>query len=166
MLKRDSEVEILGRNETAIKTKVTDIEMFKKSCEESRAGDNSGLLLRGVKREDVARGMIIAQPGTIKTHKKFLGSMYVLTKEEGGRHTGFHNNYKPQMFIRTADEAAALSWPEGSEGEKDNKMVMPGDNVEMVCEIHKPLAVEQGQRFNIREGGRTVATGLVTRILE
>ena len=166
ILKKDSEVELVGKNAVPIKTKVTDIETFKKSCDESRAGDNSGLLLRGVKRDDVQRGMIIAQPGTSKSHRKFLTSMYVLTKEEGGRHTGFHNNYKPQMFIRTADEAAAITWPEGSEGEKDNKMVMPGDNVEMVCEIHKPLAVEQGQRFNIREGGRTVATGLVTRILE
>ncbi|KAK3681885.1 translation elongation factor Tu [Vermiconidia calcicola] len=166
VLKRDSEVELVGKNATPIKTKVTDIETFKKSCDESRAGDNSGLLLRGVKRDDVQRGMIIARPGTSKSHRKFLTSMYVLTKEEGGRHTGFANNYKPQMFIRTADEAAAITWPEDSEGAKENKMVMPGDNVEMICEIHKPLAVEQGQRFNIREGGRTVATGLITRILE
>ncbi|KAI7290430.1 hypothetical protein KC315_g19864 [Hortaea werneckii] len=92
--------------------------------------------------------------------------MYVLTKEEGGRHTGFGGNYKPQIFIRTADEAAALTWPEGSDGEKEGRTVMPGDNVEMVCEIHKPLAVEQGQRFNIREGGRTVATGLITRLMD
>ncbi|KAK3703909.1 translation elongation factor Tu [Vermiconidia calcicola] len=166
VLKRDSEVELVGKNATPIKTKVTDIETFKKSCDESRAGDNSGLLLRGVKRDDVQRGMIIARPGTSRSHRKFLTSMYVLTKEEGGRHTGFANNYKPQMFIRTADEAAAITWPEDSEGAKENKMVMPGDNVEMICEIHKPLAVEQGQRFNIREGGRTVATGLITRILE
>lgn len=166
ILKKDSEVELVGKNATPIKTKVTDIETFKKSCDESRAGDNSGLLLRGVKRDDVLRGMVISIPGAAKAHRKFLTSMYVLTKEEGGRHTGFANNYKPQMFIRTADEAAALSWPEGSEGAKESKMVMPGDNVEMVCEIQKPLAVEQGQRFNIREGGRTVATGLITRILE
>ncbi|GAB7347073.1 hypothetical protein MBLNU459_g3206t1 [Dothideomycetes sp. NU459] len=164
-LKKDSEVELIGKNNVPIKTKVTDIETFKKSCDESRAGDNSGLLLRGVKREDVQRGMVIAKPGTTSSHKKFLVSMYVLTKEEGGRHTGFHNNYRPQLFIRTADEAAALHWPEGTE-DADSKMVMPGDNVEMVCEIHKPLAVEQGQRFNIREGGRTVATGLITRIIE
>nr|POF14070.1 elongation factor tu, mitochondrial [Quercus suber] len=166
VLKKDSEVELVGKNKTPIKTKVTDIETFKKSCDESRAGDNSGLLLRGVKRDDVLRGMVVCQPGTTKAHKKFLTSMYVLTKEEGGRHTGFHNNYKPQLFIRTADEAASLFWPDGSEGAKEDKMVMPGDNVEMVCEINKPLAIEQGQRFNVREGGRTVATGLVTRIME
>ena len=102
MLKRDAEVEILGKGTEVLKTKVTDIETFKKSCEESRAGDNSGLLLRGVKREDVKRGMVVAVPGTIKAHTKFLCSMYVLSKEEGGRHTGFHENYKPQMFVRTA----------------------------------------------------------------
>ncbi|KAK3680252.1 translation elongation factor Tu [Recurvomyces mirabilis] len=166
VLKKDSEVELVGKNNAPIRTKVTDIETFKKSCDESRAGDNSGLLLRGVKREDVLRGMIIAKPGTSKAHRRFLTSMYVLTKEEGGRHTGFHTNYKPQLFIRTADEAAHLTWAEGSAEEKEDKMVMPGDNVEMVCEIHKPLAIEQGQRFNVREGGRTVATGLITRILE
>jgi len=166
VLKKDSEVELIGKNPDPIKTKVTDIETFKKSCDESRAGDNSGLLLRGVKRDDVLRGMIITVPGAAKAHKKFLTSMYVLTKEEGGRHTGFHNNYKPQIFIRTADEAATLHWPEGSEGEKEDKVVMPGDNVEMLCEINKPLAIEQGQRFNIREGGRTVATGLITQLLD
>ena len=105
MLKRDAEVEILGKGTEVLKTKVTDIETFKKSCEESRAGDNSGLLLRGVKREDVRRGMVVAVPGTIKAHTKFLCSMYVLSKEEGGRHTGFHENYKPQMFVRTAGES-------------------------------------------------------------
>ncbi|KXT17963.1 hypothetical protein AC579_9587 [Pseudocercospora musae] len=166
VLKKDSEVELVGKNKTPIKTKVTDIETFKKSCDQSQAGDNSGLLLRGVKREDVQRGMVVALPGSAKSHKKFLTSMYVLTKEEGGRHTGFANNYKPQLFLRTADEAAALSWPEGSAQAAENKMVMPGDNVEMVCEIHKPLAIEQGQRFNVREGGRTVATGLITRLLD
>ena len=183
-LKRDAEVELVGKNTAPIKTKVTDIETFKKTCDESRAGDNSGLLLRGVKREDIKRGMIIARPGTAAAHKKFLVSMYVLTKEEGGRHTGFHNNYRPQIYLRTAgkfdqrhpkmlnhsdyiftDEAAALNWPEGTE-HADSKMVMPGDNVEMVCDLHSPIAIEQGQRFNIREGGRTVATGLVTRIME
>ncbi|KAF2216418.1 hypothetical protein CERZMDRAFT_34073 [Cercospora zeae-maydis SCOH1-5] len=164
-LKRDSEVELVGKNAVPIKTKVTDIETFKKSCEQSQAGDNSGLLLRGIKREDVQRGMVIAVPGSQKAHKKFLTSLYVLTKEEGGRHTGFQNNYKPQLYIRTADEAATLTWPEGSEQLAENKMVMPGDNVEMVCEINKPLALEQGQRFNVREGGRTVATGLITRVL-
>ncbi|TAQ89581.1 hypothetical protein B7494_g2084 [Chlorociboria aeruginascens] len=164
-LKKDSEVELVGKGDQPIKTKVTDIETFKKSCDESRAGDNSGLLLRGVKREDVRRGMVIVAPGTTKSHKQFLASLYVLTKEEGGRHTGFHQNYRPQIFIRTADEAAALFWPDGTEG-ADSKMVMPGDNVEMKCEIYNPVALDVGQRFNIREGGRTVATGLVTRIIK
>jgi len=163
VLKKDSEVELVGKGVAPIKTKVTDIETFKKSCDESRAGDNSGLLLRGVKREDVKRGMVVAIPGSVKAHKKFLVSMYVLTKEEGGRHTGFGENYRPQMFIRTADESAQLFWPEGVE--KD-KQVMPGDNVEMVCELHQPHVIEVGQRFNMREGGRTVATGLVTRVME
>lgn len=188
-LKRDSDVELVGKGVNTIKTKVTDIETFKKSCEESRAGDNSGLLLRGVKREDIRRGMVIAKPGTAKAHSQFLCSLYVLTKEEGGRHTGFHGNYRPQVYIRTAgmntlplgfsilrlpishfhadlsaiDEAATLNWPEGTE---PSKMVMPGDNVEMVCDIYNPIALENGQRFNIREGGRTVATGLVTKVIK
>ncbi|KAF2196265.1 translation elongation factor Tu [Delitschia confertaspora ATCC 74209] len=165
ILKKDSEVELVGKGVAPIKTKVTDIETFKKSCDESRAGDNSGLLLRGVKREDVKRGMVVALPGSVKAHKKFLVSMYVLSKEEGGRHTGFGEHYRPQMFIRTADESTSLSWPEGTENPSE-KMVMPGDNVEMVCELHSPHVLEPGQRFNMREGGRTVATGLVTQILD
>ncbi|KAL8639553.1 MAG: hypothetical protein Q9228_003431 [Teloschistes exilis] len=165
-LKKDSEVELVGKvGATPIKTKVTDIETFKKSCDESRAGDNSGLLLRGIKREDVRRGMVITKPGTTKAHKSFLCSMYVLTKEEGGRHTGFHDNYRPQIFLRTADEPCGLFFPEGTE-DRDSKMVMPGDNVELKCDLLHPLAVEQGQRFTVREGGRTVGTALVTRILE
>ncbi|KAF2835389.1 elongation factor Tu [Patellaria atrata CBS 101060] len=163
VLKKDSEVEIVGKVAAPIKTKVTDIETFKKSCDESRAGDNSGLLLRGVKRDDIKRGMVIAKPGSVTAHRKFLASMYVLSKEEGGRHTGFHGNYRPQLFIRTADESATLNWPEGVDS---SKMAMPGDNIEMTVEIMHPLAIEQGQRFNVREGGRTVATGLITRILE
>jgi elongation factor Tu len=165
ILKKDSEVELVGKGTAPIKTKVTDIETFKKSCNESRAGDNSGLLLRGVKREDVRRGMVVAVPGSVKAHKKFLVSMYVLSKDEGGRHTGFGENYRPQMFIRTADESTSLTWPEGTENTQE-KLVMPGDNVEMVCELHQPHVMEAGQRFNMREGGRTVATGLVTQILE
>jgi elongation factor Tu len=165
ILKKDSEVELVGKGVAPIKTKVTDIETFKKSCDESRAGDNSGLLLRGVKREDVRRGMVVAIPGTVKAHKKFLLSLYALTKEEGGRHTGFHQNYRPQMFIRSADEACTLHFPPGTE-DADSKLVMPGDNVEMVAEIHRPIAIEAGMRVTIREGGRTVATGLVTRIME
>lgn len=162
-LKKDSEVELIGKGGEIIKTKVTDIETFKKSCDESRAGDNSGLLLRGIRREDVRRGMVVTKPGTVKAHSKFMISMYVLTKEEGGRHTGFHENYRPQMYLRTADEACALHFPEDAEDK--SRMVMPGDNVEMVAELHNPNAIEAGQRVNIREGGRTVATGIITRIL-
>jgi elongation factor Tu len=164
-LKRDTEVEIIGKGDEIIKTKVTDIETFKKSCEESTAGDNSGLLLRGIRREDVKRGMVVAKPGSVKAHKKFLLSLYALSKEEGGRHTGFHQNYRPQMFLRSADEACTLMFPEGTE-DADSKLVMPGDNVEMVANIHHPIAIEAGMRVTIREGGRTVATGLVTRIIE
>uniref|UniRef100_A0A093XNZ1 Elongation factor Tu n=1 Tax=Talaromyces marneffei PM1 TaxID=1077442 RepID=A0A093XNZ1_TALMA len=162
ILRKDSEVEIIGYQKNPIKTKVTDIETFKKSCDESRAGDNSGLLLRGIKREDIRRGMVIAAPGTTKAHDNFLVSMYVLTEAEGGRRTGFGANYRPQAFIRTADEAATLSFP----GDDQSKQVMPGDNVEMILKTHRPVAAEAGQRFNIREGGRTVATGLITRVLE
>lgn len=165
VLKKDSEVELVGKGSEIIKTKVTDIETFKKSCDESRAGDNSGLLLRGVRREDIKRGMVITKPGTVKAHTQFLVSLYVLTKEEGGRHTGFMENYRPQMYIRTADESCALFFPEGTE-DASSKMVMPGDNVEMMATIHHPVAVEAGQRINIREGGRTVATGLVTRVIK
>lgn len=164
VLKKDSEVEIVGRTATPLKTKVTDIETFKKSCDESRAGDNSGLLLRGVKKDDVKRGMVIAVPGSCKAHKKALVSMYVLTEEEGGRKAGFSQNYRPQVFLRTADEAAELKWPDSNEDQE--KLVMPGDNVEMVLTTHHPCAMEAGQRFSIREGGRTVATGLITRVVE
>jgi len=164
ILKKDSEVEIVGGSKTPIKSKVTDIETFKKSCDESRAGDNSGLLLRGVKREDIKRGMVIAVPGSCKPYTEALVSMYVLTEEEGGRKSGFGQNYRPQIFIRTADEAADLKWPDGHDDPQ--KLVMPGDNVEMVLRTHHPLAMEAGQRFNIREGGKTVATGLITRVVK
>lgn len=164
-LKKDTDVEIVGKGLEVIKTKITDIETFKKSCEEARAGDNSGLLLRGVRREDVKRGMVICKPGTVSPHSQFLVSLYVLSKEEGGRHTGFHQNYRPQIYLRTADESCTLNFPEGTE-DADSKMVMPGDNVEMVVTLHQPLAVDNGQRVNVREGGRTVATGIVTRILK
>ena len=167
VLKKDTEVEIIGKGGDVIKTKVTDIETFKKSCDESRAGDNSGLLLRGIKREDVRRGMVIVQPGSMKAHQKFLASLYVLSKEEGGRHTGFHENYKPQAFLRTSDESVTLMFPESvPAAERQSKMVMPGDNVEMECTLYTPNAIETGQRFNVREGGKTVATGLITKILD
>ncbi len=164
-LKKDSEVELIGGSLTPIKTKVTDIETFKKSCDESIAGDNSGLLLRGVRREDVNRGMVIAVPGSVKPHQEALASMYVISEEEGGRKSGFSQSYRPQMFIRTADEAVSLKWPDGTE-DAENKLVMPGDNVEMVIKTHHPIAMEPGSRFSIRESGRTVATGLVTRVLK
>ncbi|KAK4199914.1 P-loop containing nucleoside triphosphate hydrolase protein [Triangularia verruculosa] len=164
-LKRDAEIELIGISNEIIKTKVTDIETFKKSCEESRAGDNSGLLLRGVRREDIRRGMVVAKPGTVTAHKKFLLSLYVLSKEEGGRHSPFGEKYRPQMYIRSADESVTLYFPEGTE-DASSKMVMPGDNVEMLAELYSPVAIEAGMRITIREGGRTVATGLVTRIIE
>lgn len=164
-LKKDTEVELVGKGLEIIKTKVTDIETFNKSCDESYAGDNSGLLLRGVRREDVRRGMVICKPGSITPHSKFLVSLYVLSKEEGGRHKGFRENYRPQIFIRTADESCGLTFPEGTE-DASSKIVMPGDNVEMVVDLVKPLAVDVGQRINVREGGRTVATGIVTRIIK
>ncbi|KAI1503609.1 translation elongation factor-like protein tu [Biscogniauxia marginata] len=163
-LKKDSEVELLGKGTEVIKTKVTDIETFKKSCDESRAGDNSGLLLRGVRREDVKRGMVVVKPGTVKSYQKFLVSLYVLTKDEGGRHTGFTENYRPQLFTRSADESCALFFPEDAEDK--TRLVMPGDNVEMLAHLHNPLAVENGQKVSIREGGRTVATGIITRVME
>ncbi|KAL2865404.1 translation elongation factor Tu [Aspergillus lucknowensis] len=162
ILKKDSEVEIIGGGSEVIKTKVTDIETFKKHCDESRAGDNSGLLLRGIRREQVRRGMVVAAPGTAKAHHKFMVSMYVLTEAEGGRRSGFGVNYRPQAYIRTADTACDLSFPDG---DKDRR-VMPGDNVEMILTVHQAVAAEAGQRFNIREGGRTVATGLVTRVVD
>ncbi|KAJ5795762.1 uncharacterized protein N7518_004302 [Penicillium psychrosexuale] len=164
LLKKDTEVEIVGATDSGnpIKTKVTDIETFKKSCDESRAGDNSGLLLRGVRREDIRRGMVVAAPNSTKANNKFLVSMYVLTEAEGGRRTGFGANYRPQVYIRTADEAGDLSFPDGDM----TRRVQPGDNVEMILKTHHPVAAEPGQRFNIREGGRTVATGLITRVVE
>ncbi|RAL07636.1 translation elongation factor Tu [Aspergillus homomorphus CBS 101889] len=162
LLKKDSEVEIVGTSNEILKTKVTDIETFKKSCDESRAGDNSGLLLRGIRREDVKRGMVVAAPGSARAHDKFMVSMYVLTEAEGGRRSGFGVQYRPQLYIRTADEAAEFSFPDGD----DSRRIMPGDNVEVIVKTLRPLAAEAGQRFNVREGGRTIATGLVTRVLE
>ncbi|CUS09735.1 unnamed protein product, partial [Tuber aestivum] len=164
ILKKGEEVELIGYEDVPIKTIVTGLETFKKELDSAQAGDNSGLLLRGVKREQVRRGMVIVKPGTTKAHNKFLASLYVLTKEEGGRHTGFHGNYRPQMFLRTSDIPVTIDLPEGSTDDS-HKMIMPGDNLEVQCTIFKPMAVDPGQRFNLREGGKTVATGLVTRIL-
>lgn len=163
-LKKGDEVEIVGYNKAPIKTTVTGVEMFKKELDQAMAGDNCGILLRGVKRDDVKRGMVIAKPGSITSHTKFLASLYILTKEEGGRHSGFGEHYRPQLFIRTGDVTVVLSFPEGHEDH--SQQILPGDNVEMVCELVHPTALEAGQRFNIREGGRTVGTGLITRIIE
>lgn len=162
-LKKGEEVEIVGFNKQPLKSIVTGIEMFKKELDQAMAGDNAGILLRGIKREDLVRGMVLAKPGTVKAHTKFLASLYVLTKEEGGRHSPFHANYRPQMFISAADVTVSLTFPEGVD---QDSQVFPGDNTEMVGELVHPTAIEVGQRFNVREGGKTVATGLITRIIE
>ena len=158
ILKKMEEVEIVGLKDTT-KTTVTDIEMFRKLLDEGRAGDNVGLLLRGVKKEDVERGQVICKPGSIKPHTKFKGQVYVLSKEEGGRHTPFFNGYRPQFFFRTTDVTGNVKLKEGVE------MVMPGDNVEIEVELIQPIAMEKQIRFAIREGGKTVGAGRVTEII-
>ena len=159
IVKTGEEVEILGIRPTQ-KTTVTGVEMFKKLLNEGQAGDNVGLLLRGVKRTDVERGQVVCKPGTIKPYKKFTGEIYALSKEEGGRHTPFFTNYKPQFFFRTADVTGSVHLPDGVE------MVMPGDNVTATFELLSPVAMEPGLRFAIREGGRTVGAGVVGEVLE
>ncbi len=159
IVKVGEEVEIVGLGETR-KTVATGVEMFRKLLDEGRAGDNVGVLLRGTKREEVERGMVLAKPGSITPHMKFKGSVYVLTKEEGGRHTPFFNGYRPQFFFRTTDVTGVVTLPEGVE------MVMPGDNVEMECELIGPIAMEKELRFAIREGGRTVGAGVVSEVHE
>src|ERR1700728_3001933 len=159
ILKKMEEVEIVGIKDTA-KTTATDIEMFRKLLDEARAGDNVGVLLRGVKKEDVERGQVIAKPGTIKPHKKFKAEVYVLSKEEGGRHTPFFTNYRPQFYFRTTDVTGTVKLPDGVE------MVMPGDNVGIEVELLTPIAMERTIRFAIREGGRTVGAGRVGEILD
>ncbi|KAK9728491.1 translation elongation factor Tu [Basidiobolus ranarum] len=158
------EVEIVGMGEH-FKTTLTGIEMFHKELDKGMAGDNMGCLLRGVKREQVRRGMVICAPGSVKPHKKFMAQLYILTKDEGGRHTPFVNNYRPQMFFRTVDVTAILKHPPGT-ADADEKMVMPGDNVQLECELLTDVAIESGLRFTIREGGKTVGTGVVTEILD
>src|SRR5471032_519327 len=157
ILKKMEEVEIVGLKDTA-KTTVTDIEMFKKLLDTAEAGENVGVLLRGIKKEDVERGQVLAKPGSIKPHKKFKAEVYVLSKEEGGRHTPFFGNYRPQFYFRTTDVTGTIALPEGVE------MVMPGDNVQMDVELITPIACEEGLRFAIREGGRTVGAGVVTAV--
>ena len=159
-LKLNDTVEIVGIAEEIRSTVVTGIEMFRKLLDSAVAGDNIGALLRGVDRKEIQRGQVLAKPGSIKPHTKFKGQVYVLTKEEGGRHTPFFNNYRPQFYFRTTDVTGVVNLPEGTE------MVMPGDNVEMSVELITPIAIEQGLRFAIREGGHTVGAGRVTEIAE
>ena len=154
------EVEIIGIHEDIRKTVVTGIEMFRKLLDEARAGDNIGALLRGVQRTEIERGQVLIKPGTVKCHTKFTCQVYVLTKDEGGRHTPFFNNYRPQFYFRTTDVTGVCNLPEGVE------MCMPGDNVEMTVELIHPVAMEEGLRFAIREGGRTVGSGTVAKIIE
>ncbi|MCH8153654.1 MAG: elongation factor Tu, partial [Proteobacteria bacterium] len=159
IVKQGEEVELVGMGADR-KTVVTGVEMFRKLLDEGRAGDNAGLLLRGVGKDEIQRGQVLAKPGSIKPHTKFMGEVYVLTKEEGGRHTPFFDGYRPQFYFRTTDVTGAAKLPEGVE------MVMPGDNVQMEVELITPIAMDNQLRFAIREGGRTFGAGLVTKILE
>ncbi len=158
-VKVSEEVEIVGFKDTQ-KTVVTGVEMFRKILDEGQAGDNVGVLLRGLKREEVERGQVLAQPGSITPHTNFEASAYVLTKEEGGRHTPFFTGYRPQFYFRTTDVTGVLTLPEGTE------MVMPGDNIKIFGELITPVAMDEGLRFAIREGGRTVGAGVVSKILK
>ncbi|KAI0238632.1 translation elongation factor Tu [Massospora cicadina] len=160
---KGSEVEVIG-NGQQFKTILTGIEMFHKLLDKGMAGDNMGCLLRGVRREQISRGQILCAPGSIKPQKRFIAKLYILTKEEGGRHTPFVSNYRPQLFARTADVTAILRHPEGTEN-AEGKMVMPGDNVELEIELYQEMAIECGMRFTIREGGKTIGTGVVTKLL-
>jgi translation elongation factor 1A (EF-1A/EF-Tu) len=159
IIRLNEEVEIIGLGPTK-KSVVTGIEMFRKNLDEGRAGDNAGLLLRGIEKKDLERGMVIAKPGSITPHTKFKAEIYVLKKEEGGRHTAFFSGYRPQFYFRTTDVTGVVTLPQGVE------MVMPGDNVSIEVELIAPIAMDEGLRFAIREGGRTVGAGAVTKILE
>jgi len=159
VVKVGEEVEIIGIVDT-VKTTCTGVEMFRKLLDEGRAGENCGILLRGTKREDVQRGQVLAKPGSVKPHTKFTSEVYVLSKDEGGRHTPFFKGYRPQFYFRTTDVTGACELPEGTE------MVMPGDNVQMEVTLIHPIAMEEGLRFAIREGGRTVGAGVVAKIIE
>ncbi|HET7352060.1 MAG TPA: elongation factor Tu [Marmoricola sp.] len=160
VVKVNEEVELIGIREGSQKTTVTGVEMFRKLLDEGQAGENVGLLLRGTKREDVERGMVVIKPGTTTPHTNFEASVYILSKEEGGRHTPFFNNYRPQFYFRTTDVTGVVTLPEGRE------MVMPGDNTDMSVELIQPIAMEDGLKFAIREGGRTVGAGRVTKIVK
>jgi elongation factor Tu len=158
-LKKGEEIEIIGLREESMKTIVTGIEMFHKELDSAQAGDNAGILLRGITREQVERGMVLAATGSIKPHKKFMCEVYVLKKEEGGRHKAFLNGYRPQFYIRTMDVTGTITLPEGVE------MVMPGDNVNLMVELIMPVALEKGSKFAIREGGLTVGAGVITEVI-
>ena len=160
VLKVNEEVEIVGIHDSSSKTTVTGIEMFRKLLDEGRAGENVGLLLRGTKREDVERGQVVCKPGSITPHTEFEAQVYILSKDEGGRHTPFYDNYRPQFYFRTTDVTGVVHLPEGTE------MVMPGDNTDMTVELIQPIAMEEGLKFAIREGGRTVGAGRVTKIIK
>src|SRR5918992_2010317 len=160
MLKTGEEIEIVGIDPKTSKTVVTGIEMFRKMLDEAQAGDNAGILLRGTKKDEVQRGQVLCKPSSITPHTKFKGQVYVLSKDEGGRHTPFFNNYRPQFYFRTTDVTGSVVLPSGTE------MVMPGDNTEMTVELIQPVAMDEGLRFAIREGGRTVGAGRVTKIIE
>ncbi len=159
-LKVGEEIEIVGIEEKTSKTVVTGIEMFRKMLDEAQAGDNAGILLRGTKKDDVQRGQVLAKPGSVTPHTKFNSQVYILSKDEGGRHTPFFNNYRPQFYFRTTDVTGSIKLPDGTE------MVMPGDNTEMEVQLIQPIAMDEGLRFAIREGGRTVGAGRVTKIIE
>ena len=160
VLKLNDEIEIVGIVEAPMKSVVTGIEMFRRLLDQGQAGDNAGILLRGINKEDIQRGMVLCKPGTIKPHKQFECEVYVLSKDEGGRHTPFFKGYRPQFYFRTTDVTGACELPSGVE------MVMPGDNVKLSVELIQPVAMEEGLRFAIREGGRTVGAGVVTKILD
>jgi elongation factor Tu len=160
VLKLGEEVEIVGIEKATKKTVVTGIEMFRKMLDEAQAGDNAGILLRGIKKDDVQRGQVLAKPNSVTPHTKFQAQVYILSKDEGGRHTPFFNNYRPQFYFRTTDVTGSVALPDGTE------MVMPGDNTEMTAELIQPIAMDEGLRFAIREGGRTVGAGRVTKIIQ
>jgi elongation factor Tu len=160
VVKVNETVDIVGIKETKQTTTVTGVEMFRKLLDEGQAGENVGLLLRGTKRDDVERGQVVVKPGSITPHTDFEGQVYILSKDEGGRHTPFFNNYRPQFYFRTTDVTGVVTLPEGTE------MVMPGDNTEMKVQLIQPIAMEEGLRFAIREGGRTVGAGRVTKIVK
>ncbi|MDI6869164.1 MAG: EF-Tu/IF-2/RF-3 family GTPase, partial [Coprothermobacterota bacterium] len=160
IVKLGEEMEIIGLSHERKKTVITGIEMFRKLLDEGRAGDNVGLLLRGIDKKEVERGMVVAKPGSVNPHTKFKAEVYILSKEEGGRHKAFFTGYRPQFYFRTTDVTGAIKLPEGVE------MAMPGDNVNMEVELIYPVAMEEGLRFAIREGGRTIGAGVVTKIIE